>query len=103
MSPPQPSTPRFEQALTELESILRELEDGTTTLEDSLIRYERGVILLRQCYTQLRDAEQKVKLLAGVNESGTADVRPFEHVSSMETARASVRKPAKPGNTGIPE
>ena len=91
-SPPLP----FEQALAELESILRELEDGTTSLEDSLARYERGVGLLRQCYGQLRDAEQKVKLLAGLNEDGTPDLKPFEHVSTGETAKAAVRKPSKP-------
>lgn len=87
---------RFEQALAELDGILRELEDGTTTLEDSLARYERGVSLLRQCYGQLRDAEQKVKELAGVSEGG-ADLKPFDHVASIETAKAAVRKP------GIPE
>ena len=52
---------RFEQALTELERILRELEDGTTSLEDALVRYERGVGLLRHCYSQLRGAEQKIQ------------------------------------------
>src|SRR6476659_8603575 len=95
---PAPSTnspPRFEQALAELDTILRELEDGTTSLEDALARYERGVALLRQCYSQLRDAEQKVKLLAGLNEDGGAELKPVEHVASIETAKASVRKPAK--------
>jgi exodeoxyribonuclease VII small subunit len=95
MSPTESPQLRFEQALVELESILRELEDGTTSLEDSLARYERGVGLLKQCYSQLRDAEQKVKLLAGVNEDGTAELKPFEHVSTIETAKATVRKPAK--------
>jgi exodeoxyribonuclease VII small subunit len=100
--PPTESPPvRFEQALIELESILRELEDGTTSLEDSLARYERGVGLLRQCYAQLRDAEQKVKLLAGLNEDGSADLKPFEHVATIETAKAAVRKPTKPGGSGI--
>ena len=70
----------------------RELEDGTTSLEDALTRYERGVGLLRQCYAQLRDAEQRVKLLAGLTESGSADLRPFEHTAAIETAKASVRK-----------
>jgi exodeoxyribonuclease VII small subunit len=97
MPPAESPPPRFEQALAELEAILRELEDGTTSLEESLARYERGVALLRQCYGQLRDAEQKVKLLAGLTENGGADLKPFEHVASMETAKASVRKPAKPG------
>jgi exodeoxyribonuclease VII small subunit len=102
--PPAESPPvRFEQALAELETILRELEDGTTNLEESLARYERGVGLLRQCYAQLRDAEQKVKLLAGMTDDGGADLKPFEHVASIETAKASVRKSAKSGGSGISE
>jgi exodeoxyribonuclease VII small subunit len=99
-TPPLP----FEQALAELTSILRELEDGTTSLEDALARYERGVGLLRQCYAQLRDAEQKVKLLAGLTDDGGAELKPFEHVASIETAKASVRKTTKPPREpGIPE
>ncbi|AMV29713.1 Exodeoxyribonuclease 7 small subunit [Gemmata sp. SH-PL17] len=95
MPDPSPAAPlRFEEALAELDGILRELEDGTTTLEDALARYERGVALLRQCYGQLRDAEQKVKLLAGVSEEGGAELKPFDHVASIETAKAAVRKPA---------
>jgi len=39
------------------------------TLEDSLARYERGVALLRQCYGQLRDAEQRVKVLAAFRKT----------------------------------
>ena len=95
----EPPPLRFEQALAELEAILRELEDGTTSLEDALARYERGVGLLRHCYAQLRDAEQKVKVLAGLTEEGGADLKPFDHVASIEAAKAAVRKNAKPGNT----
>ena len=91
---------RFEQALAELERILRDLEDGTTSLEDSLARYERGVALLRQCYGQLRDAEQKVRLLAGLTDDGDPDLRPFEHTASIEAAKASVRRPTKNPRSG---
>jgi exodeoxyribonuclease VII small subunit len=102
--PAETHPPRFEQALAELEAILRELEDGTTTLEDALARYERGVALLRQCYGQLRDAEQRVKLLAGTTEDGGADLKPFDHVASIEAAKAAVRKPAKSAaDSGIPQ
>jgi exodeoxyribonuclease VII small subunit len=95
---------RFEQALAELDSILRELEDGTTTLEDALARYERGVALLRLCYGQLREAEQKVQLLAGTTEDGAADLKPFDHVAAIEAAKAAVRKPPKlAGDSGIPQ
>ena len=65
------SPPQFEEALAELDGILRELEDGTTTLEDALSRYERGVALLRQCYGQLRDAEQRVNDRLRVPEEQT--------------------------------
>jgi exodeoxyribonuclease VII small subunit len=95
--PPTETPPLgFEQTVAELEAILRELEDGTTSLEDSLARYERGVGLLKQCYAQLRDAEQKVKLLAGLTEEGGADLKPFEHVASIDSAKGAARKPGKP-------
>ena len=104
MPPAQPPPVPFEQALAELEAILRELEDGTTSLEDALARYERGVGLLRQCYAQLRDAEQKVQQLAGLTDDGGAELKPFDHVAAIESAQASVRKGAKPkGDPGIPE
>ncbi len=76
-------TPRFEQALAELERVLRDLEDGTTTLDDALARYERGVQLLRLCYGQLKDAEQKIQQLSGVNEDGKPLLQPFEHTASV--------------------
>src|SRR5438067_10020837 len=97
MPPPeaQPQPVRFEQALGELERILRDLEDGTTSLEDALARYERGVGLLRQCYAQLKDAEQRVRLLAGVTEDGAPALKPFDHVASIESAKASVRRAAR--------
>ncbi len=102
--PPTPPNPLpFEQALAELESILRELEDGTTSLEDALARYERGVGLLRQCYAQLRDAEQKVKLLAGLSEDGGPELKPFDHTATIETAKGSVRKSGKSRDSGIQE
>lgn len=90
---------RFEDALAELDLILRELEDGTTNLEDALARYERGIGLLRQCYGQLQNAEQKIRSLAGQNEDGSPDLRPFEHVASIEAAKATTRKTRGKGIT----
>lgn len=104
MPDPSNQPPRFEQALAELEAILRELEDGTTTLDDALARYECGVALLRSCYGQLRDAEQRVRLLAGTTDEGAPDLKPFDHVAAIEAAKAAVRKPAKLAREpGIPE
>ena len=50
----------FEQSLIELERTVRELEDGQLGLEDALARYEQGVALLKRCYGQLRQVEQKI-------------------------------------------
>lgn len=95
MPPHDSESVRFEHALAELERILRDLEDGNTSLEDALARYERGVALLRQCYDQLKDAEQRVRLLAGLTDDGGPNLQPFEHVASIEAAKSSVRKPAR--------
>jgi len=77
----------FEQALAELERIVRELEDGKTGLEESLARYEEGVGLLRRCYGQLRQAEQRIVELLGVDGDGQILVKPFEHTAKMEGTR----------------
>jgi len=54
----------FEQALMELEKIVRELEDGRPA-GTVAARYEQGVGLLKKCYAQLRQAEQRILLLTG--------------------------------------
>ena len=88
MPEPTPQPPRFEQALSELERILRDLEDGTTSLEESLARYERGIGLLKHCYGQLRSAEQKIRQLSGVGEDrrrqGVRELRGIEHRQVFE-------------------
>ena len=92
-----PSAPlNFEQALSELERILRDLEDGTTSLEESLARYERGIGLLKHCYGQLRDAEQKIRQLSGIGEDGKPDLKPFDHTASVEKPKPPTRRPKPP-------
>ncbi len=76
----------FEAALTELEGIVRVLEDGETGLEQSLAQYERGVGLLKHCYGQLRQAEQRILLLTGEDGEGQPLTRPFEHSASLDAA-----------------
>lgn len=54
---------RFEDALGELETIVKTLEAGDQPLDASLSQFERGVALARFCQQSLADAEQKVKVL----------------------------------------
>jgi exodeoxyribonuclease VII small subunit len=77
----------FEQALAELDRIVRELEDGKVGLEDSLARYEQGVSLLKKCYGQLRAAELRIQELVGIDEQGNPITRPFEHAASAEAKK----------------
>lgn len=51
----------FEDALRELETIVRKLEEGETTLEDSIAAYERGAKLKKHCEAKLADARARVE------------------------------------------
>jgi exodeoxyribonuclease VII small subunit len=53
----------FENAIAELETIVREMEDGKLPLDGALERYQRGVDLVRLCQSALNAAEQKVQIL----------------------------------------
>jgi len=91
---PQAESPAFEDALAELERILRSLEDGATSLEESLAQYERGVSLLKCCYQKLRNAEQRIVLLTGADEDGRPALQPFEHASAVEPHKPEEKRPA---------
>jgi exodeoxyribonuclease VII small subunit len=84
-SPPDELT--FEQALAKLDEIVRQLEDGDTGLEQSLARYEEGVGLLKRCYGQLRQAEQRILELTGVDEQGQPLLKAFDHTATAEAAK----------------
>jgi exodeoxyribonuclease VII small subunit len=65
------AAPDFEAALAELEAIVQRLEQGEISLEESLRQFERGVVLTRSCQKALRQAEQKIRMLA---KSGDGEV-----------------------------
>ena len=51
----------FEQALEELEGIVKKLEAGEAPLEESIAIYERGAALKTHCEAKLKSAELKVE------------------------------------------
>lgn len=51
----------FEEALAELEGIVRQLEAGEVELEKSIAIYERGAKLKAHCEARLKAAELKVE------------------------------------------
>ena len=53
----------FEEALTELDSIVAKIEAGDLTLEESLALFERGQKLATRCNKQLDEASLRVEQL----------------------------------------
>ena len=54
----------FEDALEELEDIVRTLEDGKGKLEDAITAYERGAKLKAHCEKKLKAAQAKVETIS---------------------------------------
>jgi len=64
----------YEQAFAELENILSRLEGETLNLEDSLLLYESGQLLARQCTGLLEKAQirmQQLQVTGSIDEFGT--------------------------------
>ena len=71
------ATLSFEDALAELERIVRGLEGGQQKLEDAIVAYERGATLRRHCETKLAEAEQRVQAIVE-RADGSLALRPVE-------------------------
>ncbi len=54
----------FEDALKELEEIVRNMENGQAKLEDSLQNYEKGILLASVCEKRLKEAKTKLEKIA---------------------------------------
>src|SRR5262249_45941601 len=61
----KPSEQSFEQALAELEKIVKKMESGELTLEQALATHKRGLELAKFCQQRLESAQQQVKVLEG--------------------------------------
>jgi exodeoxyribonuclease VII small subunit len=58
--PPDIAALSFEDALQELEQIVKRLEEGKSKLDDAISSYERGALLKRHCEEQLAKAQARV-------------------------------------------
>jgi exodeoxyribonuclease VII small subunit len=58
--PPDIAAMNFEDALAELEQIVRRLEGGQVKLDEAIMSYERGAQLKRHCERKLNEAQQRV-------------------------------------------
>lgn len=67
----------FEDALSQLEDIVRELESGEGDLDGAIEAYARGVHLKRHCETRLKDAQAKIDKIV-LQADGGVDTEPLD-------------------------
>jgi exodeoxyribonuclease VII small subunit len=68
----------FEDAVTQLEEVVRDLEAGETSLEEALTRFEVGVQLSRHCIQILDAAQGRIEKLVG-ELNGDPVLEPMEN------------------------
>jgi len=68
---------RFDEIMTELESIVGKLESGDLPLEEALAAFEAGVAMVRTLNQRLTEAEARIEVLTA-EPDGAPRLRPFE-------------------------
>jgi len=67
----------FEEAIAELEAIVKKLEEGKGRLDEAIDSYERGTLLRRHCEAKLAEAQARIdKIVPAAN--GSVKTAPFE-------------------------
>jgi exodeoxyribonuclease VII small subunit len=67
----------FEDALAELEQIVRRLEGGQVKLDEAILSYERGAQLKQHCERKLNEAQQRVDRIV-IGSDGAVSVEPVK-------------------------
>ena len=78
--------PSFEEALSELTSIVESLDGGELPLDESLAQFERGMALMKQCHATLADAEKRVQQLVGFDNDQNPQLADFDDVATADRA-----------------
>lgn len=68
----------FEEALAELEAIVRRLEGGAEGLEEAIAAAERGALLKRHCEAKLKEARLRVERIT-LGANGEAGTEPMDN------------------------
>ena len=67
----------FEEQIQELETIINELENGNLNLDDSVVKFEEGMKISKECNKMLENAEKKITILLN-DENGEKKEENFE-------------------------
>jgi exodeoxyribonuclease VII small subunit len=80
MPPDKPrdiATMSFEEALDELQALVRALEKGESKLDEAIQQYERGAALKQHCEAKLREAQAKIEKIV-MSPSGEVTSEPAD-------------------------
>lgn len=69
----------FEDALAQLENIVRELEAGKIKLNDAVEAYEKATALKRFCEEKLKAAQLKIEKI-NIEPDGSISAREFDKI-----------------------
>ena len=67
----------FEEALSELDSIVGDLEQGSNKLDDAITAYERGTLLKQHCEAKLQEAKERIEKIS-VGPTGEVSTEPSD-------------------------
>lgn len=67
----------FEDALKQLETIVRQLESGDVPLDESISLYARGDALKRQCEERLKAAQERIEKISLGADGAPKGTEPF--------------------------
>ena len=77
----------FEEALSELEDIVKTLEAGQGTLEQAIGAYERGTALKLHCQAKLKEAQEKVEKITLAPDGGVGTAPSGNRLTETRHAR----------------
>lgn len=69
----------FEDAMLQLENIVRELESGRIKLDDAVFAYEKAVLLKQFCTDKLKSAQLKIEKIE-IGNNGELKTAPLDKI-----------------------
>lgn len=108
-APNKPKAPKsdssdlaFEDALGQLEELVREMESDQMPLEDLIGHYERGSSLYRVCEKRLDEAHGRIEIIRK-KQNGETVLEPFGDKDTSKNDESTPTEKPSSADTGDPE
>ena len=88
----------YEEAMSELESLVGRMEQGGLTLEEAVDSYARGIALTKACRAKLDRAEERIRKLDEEGKLSPVKASALRPASASRTEPAAAAAPAAPAD-----